>query len=166
VCRCAARGIGFGHSVVFGAGDQDAFDRAIGRVADLEGSPAGGVDANWTVFVGEADDALRGAEAVEHVDREEFADDLDDIRAEQIGLVAAPHWGALKERDLVRRVVGHVGRSALGDPWMGLDQGCCMECFHPPGGEFHVEIAADMFPRDRVQRSGDGDVAISSDFRP
>jgi hypothetical protein len=38
-------------AVVFGAGGQDAFDGAIGRVADLEGAGAGGLEALASVFV-------------------------------------------------------------------------------------------------------------------
>jgi len=49
---------------MLGAGEEDPFHRAIARIADLDRTPAGGVETVDAVTVGEPDDALRGTEPV------------------------------------------------------------------------------------------------------
>ena len=77
--RCKAGCVWFESAVVFGSGVEDPFDGAIGRVADLDRSPACRIEAPLAVFVGETDDPLRRPEPVEHIDGEEFANHFGDL---------------------------------------------------------------------------------------
>ncbi|MFC4046777.1 IS6 family transposase [Dactylosporangium siamense] len=62
--------------VGFGAGGEDAFDGAVGRVPDRDRSAAGGFQPCRGGFVGQAEDTLGGAEPEQGVDLEQPGDDL------------------------------------------------------------------------------------------
>ena len=111
-----------GQLVPFGAGGEDALDGPVGRVAGGDRLRAGGLEPARVVLVGQADDALGGAEPVERVVGEQLADDLLARRADAGGLAAAPGRGPHVERDLLRRVVAEVGLLAAHLAGVGLDQ--------------------------------------------
>lgn len=58
------------------AGVEDALDRPVRGVSSGEGEFASGVHALGAMALGEPQDALGGAQVVQHVDRQEIVDTL------------------------------------------------------------------------------------------
>ncbi len=145
-------------------GREDPFHRLVGRVADLEGPGARGIEALGVVFVGETDDALGLAEPIEGVDFHEPGDHLGDVRPEFIGSAATPGRGVHEERDLLRRVVVAIRRPASFDAGVGLDQLRVQEHFDSAGPGAGVDLDPDVFPRHRIQGFADLDVDVGADL--
>ena len=154
-----------GQLVPLGAGGEDAPDGAVGRVAGRDRLRAGGLEPGRVVLVGQADDALGGAEPVEGVVGEQLADQLLAGRADAGGLPAAPGRGPHVERDLLRRVVAEVGLLAADLAGMGLDQLAADEELHHRRGDADVGGLADVPPRHRVEHLVDLGVDVRADLR-
>jgi hypothetical protein len=121
-CGLAGGGLG-GQGDGFQAGGQDALHRAVAGVAGGQGPLAGCVQPAGVVALGQAQDALGGAQVVLGVAGEQLGDELADVRAGVGGALAAPGGRLLQEGDLLGRVVSPVGvaPAALG-AHVGLDQ--------------------------------------------
>jgi hypothetical protein len=87
------------------------------------------IESGGAVFVGETENALHGTEAVKHVDIEKLVHDSGHVGSVLGGLTTTPGRGALKERDFLGRVIGHVGRSAFQYARMGFGEGEINEHF-------------------------------------
>lgn len=145
------------------AGDQDALDGAVGRVADREGFGAGGLQPLVAVLLAQAQDALGGAEPVEGSDFQQRPDDLPAGFAHLPSLGAAPDRCLHLEGDLLRRVVALVGAFALFKCRMCLDQFTVEEDLHHGGGGTDIDAAADQLPGHRVEGAADLDVNVGTD---
>ena len=93
----------------------------------------------------------RGAQPEQGVDPQQIGDHGDGVRADLFGLGAAPGRGPHRERDLLRRVVGHVGLLASGLGWVGGDQLTGGEDLHHRERGAGVDLPPDEAPRHRIQ---------------
>ena len=153
-----------GRALVLGARGEDALDGPIDRVADREGPGAGGFEARGVMALGEADDALGGAEPMEDRVGEQRLHDRGHRRPQLGRPVSAPGRGAHEEGHLLGRVVGVVGPAAPGHPSMGLDHAAVDEDLDGALALAGVDAPADESPRHRVERLADLDVAVGSDL--
>src|SRR5271168_1248349 len=159
--RCQS---GYGWVVaVFGAGDQDAFDGAVVRIAHGQCSGAGRIEAVIAVGIAEPDDPLDGPQAVDRVHLRELGDDRDRTRPDLLGLGATPRHAAQGVSDLVRRVVPEVRRASRQVQHMGRHDGAVVEDLHDVAGGADRDLLADESPRHRVQRLPGFDVTVRSD---
>ncbi|MEV0938166.1 hypothetical protein AB0J05_46755 [Streptomyces phaeochromogenes] len=162
--RCAGVA-GLGFRVGLGAGDQDALDGPIGRVADRDRLRAGGLEPGVAVLLAQAEHPLGGPEPIEGIDLQELVDHLPAGVPDLRGLAAAPDRRAHLEGNLLGRVVVLVGAFALLKCGMCLDQFALVEDLHHSGGGADIDATADEFPGHRVEGPADLDVDVRADRR-
>ena len=148
---------------VFGAGDQDAFDGAIGRVADLDRAGARGLQPRTPVFVAQPEHPLGRPQVMDGVIGHEFRDHRLTGRADQLGGAPTPGRGLHRERDLLWRVVIKVGGPPAGSAHMGGHHIGTGEDLHDVPGCAGMQALSDQPPRHAVERLGDLEMRIDSD---
>jgi hypothetical protein len=139
--RGARISAGLGLGIGLGAGNEDALDGAVGRVADRDRSRAGRFQSRVAVLLAQSENPLGGAEPVERVDLQQLVDDLAAGVANLGRLGAAPDGRLHLEGDLLRRVVTLVGAFSLLKCRVGLDQVAVEKDLHHRGGGADVDLA-------------------------
>src|SRR5258708_6834007 len=102
---------------------EDGIHGAIGRLAEDEGSAAGRVQTCGAVALGQIQDALGSAQAVDRLVGEHLGDELSHGFAQGLGLFPEPDGRDHHPGDLFRRIVQEVGDALarLLGPGMGGD---------------------------------------------
>ena len=132
---------------VFGAGDQDAFDGAIRRVADGDGAGAGGLQPLAAVFVAQPDHPLGRAQVMDGVIGHEFGDHR--LQAGPTSSAVRRHQIRVRiaKRDLLRRVVGEVGGPPARTAHVGGHHVGAGEDLHDVSGGAGMQALPDQPPR-------------------
>jgi hypothetical protein len=147
--------------------DEDGLDGVVAILADRVGAGTGGVEAERAVALGEAQDALGAAEAIERAITEQGVDELGAGSPDLSGLRPTPGRRLHEEVDFVGRQVSRQ-RAALPGPGgaMGRDQGVVVEELDLTEGGADPEALAEQAVGGRVVGAGEDDVTVGVQLGP